>query len=185
MNRPARLRIWGRPNAESTPALKALCEGFPQTIRERISWEGEYANEQIVPRVFNHVDAIVVPSIWLENSPLVIHEAQQARVPVITADAGGMAEFVQHEVNGLLFHHRDQRPSPFRWPGSWKTQIWQCALATTDTCTPKAVKCRPWNSIPSKSRNCIAPASAPGAPCARRSAYESTSLAPHLRYEPR
>ncbi len=107
MNRPARLRIWGRPNAESTPALKSLCEGFPQAIRKRISWEGEYANEQIVPRVFNHVDAIVVPSIWLENSPLVIHEAQQARVPVITAAAGGMAEFVRHEVNGLLFHHRD------------------------------------------------------------------------------
>jgi len=55
------------------------------------------------------VDAIVVPSIWVENSPLVIHEAQQARVPVITADAGGMAEYVHHEVNGLLFAHRDPR----------------------------------------------------------------------------
>jgi glycosyltransferase involved in cell wall biosynthesis len=31
-----------------------------------------------------------------ENSPLVIHEAQQARIPVITAAAGGMAEFVRH-----------------------------------------------------------------------------------------
>jgi len=107
MNRKARLRIWGRPNAESTPALKSLCDGYPAAIRERISWEGEYVNEQITPQVFNHVDAIVVPSIWLENSPLVIHEAQQARIPVITADAGGMAEFVQHEVNGLLFRHRD------------------------------------------------------------------------------
>jgi hypothetical protein len=51
-------------------------------------------------------DAIVVPSVWVENSPLVIHEAQQARVPVITADVGGMAEYVHHEVNGLLFEHR-------------------------------------------------------------------------------
>ncbi len=107
MNRKAFLRIWGRPNAESTPALKSLCENYPASIRGRISWEGEYANEQITSQVFNHVDAIVVPSIWLENSPLVIHEAQQARVPVITADAGGMAEFVQHELNGLLFRHRD------------------------------------------------------------------------------
>ena len=56
--------------------------------------------------VFDRVDAIVVPSIWVENSPLVIHEAQQARIPVITADVGGMAEYVQHEVNGLLFRHR-------------------------------------------------------------------------------
>jgi MoaA/NifB/PqqE/SkfB family radical SAM enzyme len=53
------------------------------------------------------VDAIVVPSIWVENSPLVIHEALQARVPVITADVGGMAELVEHEVNGLLFEFRD------------------------------------------------------------------------------
>ena len=49
----------------------------------------------------------MVPSIWAENSPLVIHEAQQARAPVITADYGGMAEYVHHEVNGLLFAHRD------------------------------------------------------------------------------
>jgi len=48
-----------------------------------------------------------VPSIWVENSPLVIHEAQQAGVPVITADVGGMAEYVRHEENGLLFRHRD------------------------------------------------------------------------------
>ena len=38
---------------------------------------------------------------------MVIHEAQQARLPVITADYGGMAEYVRHEENGLLFAHRD------------------------------------------------------------------------------
>jgi len=68
---------------------------------------GEYRNQSIVPDVFDRVDAIVVPSIWAENSPLVIHEAQQARVPVITAGAGGMAELVRDGVNGLVFPHRD------------------------------------------------------------------------------
>jgi len=67
----------------------------------------EYANEDIVRDVFNHVDAIVVPSVWAENSPLVIHEAMQARVPVITADTGGMAELVRDGENGLLFQFRD------------------------------------------------------------------------------
>jgi glycosyltransferase involved in cell wall biosynthesis len=43
----------------------------------------------------------------VENSPLVIHEALQARVPVITANSGGMAELVHHQENGLLFAHRD------------------------------------------------------------------------------
>ena len=42
-----------------------------------------------------------------ENSPLVIHEAQSCKVPVITADFGGMKEYVQHNVNGLLFEHRN------------------------------------------------------------------------------
>lgn len=107
VNGNVRLRIWGRANAEFTPALREIHNRLPADVRDRVTWEGEYSNHEIVPRVFNHVDAIVVPSIWLENSPLVIHEAQQARVPVITADAGGMAELVQHEVNGLLYEHRN------------------------------------------------------------------------------
>jgi glycosyltransferase involved in cell wall biosynthesis len=68
---------------------------------------GEYSNENIVRDVFNRCDAIVVPSIWVENSPLVIHEALQTRIPVITANSGGMAEYIHHEHNGLLFTHRD------------------------------------------------------------------------------
>jgi MoaA/NifB/PqqE/SkfB family radical SAM enzyme len=75
-------------------------------VADRIEWLGEYRNQEIVRDVFNRCDAIVVPSVWVENSPLVIHEAQQVRVPVVTADAGGMAEYVAHEVNGLLFTHR-------------------------------------------------------------------------------
>jgi len=100
----ARLRIWGRHKGHDTEALKRLARRLGT---DRVEWCGEYRNEEIVRAVFDRVDAIVVPSIWVENSPLVIHEAQQARVPVITADAGGMAEYVRHEVNGLLFRHRD------------------------------------------------------------------------------
>jgi glycosyltransferase involved in cell wall biosynthesis/MoaA/NifB/PqqE/SkfB family radical SAM enzyme len=98
----ARLRIWGRPHGQSTAALQALTARFPECIE----WLPEYRNQDIVSAVFNKVDAIVVPSVWVENSPLVIHEAQQVGVPVITANVGGMAELVHHEVNGLLFAHR-------------------------------------------------------------------------------
>jgi glycosyltransferase involved in cell wall biosynthesis/MoaA/NifB/PqqE/SkfB family radical SAM enzyme len=103
----ARLRIWGRPRGQETEALKELARCLPARVAERVEWMGEYRNQAIVPEVFERVDAIVVPSVWAENSPLVIHEAQQARVPVITADAGGMAELVRDDVNGLLFAHRD------------------------------------------------------------------------------
>jgi len=103
------LRIWGRPRDPYTTSLRRIAASLPNRAGERVEWMGEYQNERIVADVFNHVDAIVVPSIWEENSPLVIHEAQQGRLPVITADIGGMAEYVRHEHNGLLFKHRDRR----------------------------------------------------------------------------
>ena len=64
----------------------------------------EYRNQDIVADVFNRCDAIVVPSIWAENSPLVIHEALQAGVPVITADYGGMAEYVRPRAERAFVH---------------------------------------------------------------------------------
>ncbi len=103
----ARLRIYGRPRGQDTAALQAIAAALPGEAGDRVEWLPEYRNQDIVTEVFNHVDAIVVPSVWVENSPLVIHEAQGAGVPVITADAGGMAEYVRHEENGLLFRHRD------------------------------------------------------------------------------
>lgn len=101
-----RLRIWGRPRGQDTVALQQLADRLLGEGSPCIEWLPEYRNQHIVKDVFDRVDAIVVPSIWVENSPLVIHEAQQAQVPVITADVGGMAEYVQHGVNGLLFRHR-------------------------------------------------------------------------------
>ncbi|HLM45065.1 MAG TPA: glycosyltransferase, partial [Myxococcaceae bacterium] len=85
----ARLRIYGRHRGANTDSLQALARALPGDAASRVEWLPEYRNPDIVRDVFNHVDAIVVPSIWAENSPLVIHEALQARVPVITADAGG------------------------------------------------------------------------------------------------
>ena len=101
------LRIWGRHRPQSTEGLIALAKGCDTKKNTRIEWKGEYKNQNITSDVFNHVDSIVVPSIWVENSPLVIHEALEAQVLVITANAGGMAEYIQHEVNGLLFEHRN------------------------------------------------------------------------------
>ena len=98
------LIIWGRHRGQATAALKHLAAPH----KHRIHFEDEYHNGELGSEVLPRVDAIVVPSIWLENSPLVIHEAQQARLCVVTADAGGMRELVAHGENGLLFRHRDE-----------------------------------------------------------------------------
>lgn len=102
----AALRIWGRHRGQDTEALQDLARDLPAGLVGRVQWMPEYRNQDIVREVFDQVDAIIVPSVWVENSPLVIHEAQQARVPVITANVGGMGEYVHHEINGLLFEHR-------------------------------------------------------------------------------
>lgn len=90
-------------------------EGFPdygKTLRElavgcsHITFAGPYRPAE-VGRLLQEVDVLVVPSIWYENAPLTIQEAFLAKIPVITADLGGMREFVQDGVNGLLFRPRD------------------------------------------------------------------------------
>jgi glycosyltransferase involved in cell wall biosynthesis len=90
---PATLKIYGRQNGQSTNALKLLAA----TSKNKIEFAGEYINHNLANDVFSKVDCIVVPSIWAENSPLVIHEAQSCKIPVITADFGGMKEYVQHQ----------------------------------------------------------------------------------------
>ena len=43
-----------------------------------------------VPRVYGDLDVLVVPSLWPENSPLVIHEAFMHGVAVVGARLGGI-----------------------------------------------------------------------------------------------
>jgi glycosyltransferase involved in cell wall biosynthesis len=53
-------------------------------------------------RVYEGLDVLVVPSLWLENSPLVIHEAFMFGRPVVASNLGGIPDLVAHGRNGLL-----------------------------------------------------------------------------------
>ena len=46
---------------------------------------------------------MIIPSLWYENYPLVLHEALASNVPVIATDAGGMSEKIKDGENGFLF----------------------------------------------------------------------------------
>jgi len=67
---------------------------------------GQYERRELA-QLMASVDWVIVPSIWWENSPLVIQEAFLCRRPVICSDIGGMAEKVGHELNGLHFRTGD------------------------------------------------------------------------------
>lgn len=53
--------------------------------------------------------AIIVPSEWYDNSPLVIYEAFAYGKPVICSKMGGMPELVDHDENGYHFDAGDSR----------------------------------------------------------------------------
>tara|TARA_R110001583_G_scaffold204_2_gene2026 strand:- start:1392 stop:2642 length:1251 start_codon:yes stop_codon:yes gene_type:complete len=70
----------------------------------RVHFHGPYEPQEM-PNILSSVDYAVVPSIWWENSPMVIQEAFNLGVPLIVSDIGGMAEKVTDGVNGLHFRH--------------------------------------------------------------------------------
>jgi glycosyltransferase involved in cell wall biosynthesis len=95
-------QIWG--GLSSFPEYVAMLRDARAHLGVRFM--GRYANDRIA-EVLRGLDVLVVPSRWYENSPLTIHEAFMAGIPVITGDQGGMAELVQHEKNGLCFRVGD------------------------------------------------------------------------------
>ena len=80
-------------------AKKLIAEGC-------LRWVGPYRPDEQRNRL-QEVDWVVVPSIWWENSPMVIQEAFTAGRPLIVSNIGGMAEKVDDGVNGLHFSARN------------------------------------------------------------------------------
>ena len=68
------------------------------------------------------VDCLVVPSVWYENSPLVIQEAYAIGVPVIASRLGALQEKVHSGVTGELFAAGDDRDLERVLRVSYKTQ---------------------------------------------------------------
>ena len=101
----ADLRIYGG-EAAYAPYPNERCFRSQLTNSPHIRYMGRYDNQEL-GRILADIDVVVVPSIWYENAPLVIREAFLARTPVITADFGGMREWVRDGVDGLLFQARD------------------------------------------------------------------------------
>ena len=81
--------------------LQGLMEGNP-----RISYEGKFPHEKI-GEVLSEVDVLVVPSMWYENTPIIMYEAFATKTPVIATNAGGMAELIGQFDGGWLFPRGD------------------------------------------------------------------------------
>lgn len=90
-----------------TPEFREKLEELAAPLGDRLLRLGPYGRDRM-GELMAPVEAVIVPSIWWENAPLVISEAFQHGRPVIASGIGGMAEMVRDGVDGL--HARPNDP---------------------------------------------------------------------------
>ncbi|HTH16392.1 MAG TPA: glycosyltransferase, partial [Magnetospirillum sp.] len=79
-----------------------------------------------MPLLMKDIDTVVVPSVWWENSPIVIQEAFAHGRPLISSNIGGMAEKIRNGVDGLHFRVgspedlADRMTEILREPARWE-----------------------------------------------------------------
>jgi glycosyltransferase involved in cell wall biosynthesis len=95
------IEIYGDYSGQPPEFQAEFLEGLSK-IGRNVKFQGAYDHYR-VDRLMQSVDLIVVPSIWWENSPVVIQEALRNRRPIICSDIGGMAEKVRDGIDGFHF----------------------------------------------------------------------------------
>ncbi|HRW08865.1 MAG TPA: glycosyltransferase family 4 protein [Caldilineaceae bacterium] len=94
----ASLTIYGSDQA--FPAYGAQLRALATHPHIRFTGAVSYEN---VGAALRQLDALVVPSLWYENSPLVIQEAYVMGVPVLASKLGALPEKVRDGATGYLF----------------------------------------------------------------------------------
>lgn len=89
----ARLRIYGSGDSKYLLQLMKKANGS-------VHFGGAFKN---LTDILPEFDVTVVPPIWHDNAPLVVLESLASGKPIIGADIGGIPDFVQNGINGLLF----------------------------------------------------------------------------------
>jgi glycosyltransferase involved in cell wall biosynthesis len=98
-NHNAELKVYGCLDdfPEYVADLRKRAKGL-----DSIKFCGTFPNSRIA-EVFSELDVLVVPSLWYENTPLVLYSAQAAGCPVLASNLPGISEVIRHSDNGLLF----------------------------------------------------------------------------------
>jgi glycosyltransferase involved in cell wall biosynthesis len=103
---PAHLWLHGANLELQSQQFQDRFAAMLEPLRGRVTFRGPY-NHSELPKLMADLHWVVVPSIWWENSPLVIQEAAFHRRPIICSDVGGMAEKVRDGVDGIHFRVGD------------------------------------------------------------------------------
>lgn len=102
---PVRLDLYGEQEAWNKDRYGADLAARAQAL-PNVQVRGRFMPDRVA-EVHREIDALVLSSIWPENSPVSMLEALALGTPVICADGEGMTNLVEHGVNGLVFASRD------------------------------------------------------------------------------
>lgn len=105
-----------------------------------VQWVGPYQPHELRSRMAS-IDWVCVPSIWWENSPMVIQEAYLCGRPLLVSDIGGMAEKVQERVNGLKVPPGNSR--------QWASDMMKASLFVSEWDKQRAGVTKPINHVQS------------------------------------
>jgi glycosyltransferase involved in cell wall biosynthesis len=127
-----RVRLLVAGDGEERTNLEALCR---QLRLDRVVTFSGWVDNQNIRAIYEQIDVLVVPSVWPENSPVIISEAMASGLPVIASDIGGIPELVRDGVTGLLAPPRDARAfadaiERLRKDPDLRAQMGQSALET-------------------------------------------------------
>ena len=98
----SRLMIFGGNLERQPQAYQDKVAALVAKAGDRVRFYGAYQNAEM-PRLMRSVDWLIMPSVWWENSPIVIQEAFFHGRPLIASNIGGMAEKIADDVTGLHF----------------------------------------------------------------------------------
>jgi len=76
-------------------------------LQKKIDFRGILKRQQL-PRLYIASLGLIVPSIWMENSGLVLIEAMYFGKPIIGSNIGGIPDLIKNNNNGLLFTPRSR-----------------------------------------------------------------------------
>ncbi len=99
-----RVEIHGANLDIQESAFKEKVLGLLEEVGDVVELRGPYESEQLKSRIAE-CDWVVIPSIWWENSPVVIQEAIRFGRPLIGSNIGGMKEKIDG-VAGMTFEAR-------------------------------------------------------------------------------
>jgi glycosyltransferase involved in cell wall biosynthesis len=99
-----RLEVYG--SFGHFPAYDTVVQHLAKGL-DNVAFQGTFPNEQL-PQVFGGLDVLVMPSLWYENSPLVVLSSFALKTPVVASNVGSLADLIEHGTNGLLFKMGDE-----------------------------------------------------------------------------